>query len=141
MIGLGILDDDPQHGFLFDGHRLDWHPCGFDAPAESTVAEVSPAIWARIERPFLESAWLSLKRAGMLDRPLGKLRYPWPISSILGKELAVLIWASHAPNGQIDRVIRAWSDLHPTERWWLYTMGCHCPAWQRGIQAALSGET
>lgn len=46
-----------------------------------------------------------------------------PVSRLLGKELAVLMWAiEDADPATIPVAIANWQGLTPEERWWLYTM-------------------
>ncbi len=45
------------------------------------------------------------------------------LDRMLGKELAVLMWAAElASDSQIETVCDKWSALRPEERWWLYAM-------------------
>lgn len=45
------------------------------------------------------------------------------IDRLLGKELAVLMWAAeHASADQIQTICSRWAALRPEERWWLYAM-------------------
>lgn len=45
------------------------------------------------------------------------------LDRMLGKELAVLMWAAErASDSQLEMVSAKWSALRPEERWWLYAM-------------------
>nr|WP_276978230.1 anti-phage-associated DUF3780 domain-containing protein [Ferrimicrobium acidiphilum] len=45
------------------------------------------------------------------------------LDRMLGKELAVLMWAAEwASDSQIETVCGKWDALRPEERWWLYAM-------------------
>lgn len=45
------------------------------------------------------------------------------LDRMLGKELAVLMWASEsATSDQLETITKKWSALRPEERWWLYAM-------------------
>ena len=45
------------------------------------------------------------------------------LDRMLGKELAVLMWACEpATSDQLETITKKWSALRPEERWWLYAM-------------------
>jgi hypothetical protein len=150
VVGLGMLSDDTLHGYLLhkrgDTLHLAWYGEPIVSPSGHILqtleqgrirASISVEIFSRVERVFLEEAWLRMKGHNKEHSISGfKLTYPWPISSTLGKELAVLLWAAE-PGTNLPAVRQGWIDLHCTERWWLYQQGEVRAGWRRAIQAAL----
>ncbi len=147
VVGLGILSDEHPFGFLLhkrgDTLHLAWYGDAIvsqDGQVLQTLeagrvrASIPIETFAKIERVFLEEAWLRMKEYD-ITRSF-KLTWPWPMSMTLGKELAVLLWASESGNN-LEAVKRGWLDLHCTERWWFYEKGEVMQSWRKAIQAAL----
>ncbi|CAG4907464.1 anti-phage-associated DUF3780 domain-containing protein [Acidithrix sp. C25] len=69
------------------------------------------------------------------------------LDRMLGKELAILMWAAEpASSKEIDTICEKWSALRPEERWWLYSMtsaeaggvGDRNRGWRKALFYALS---
>lgn len=79
---------------------------------------------------------------------LGRWERQTKIEKLLGKELALLLYALQ-DQSDADRVYRNWSGLSPEERWWLHTTinaTRHLPmwgkdhGWYKAVRIALSEE-
>jgi hypothetical protein len=60
---------------------------------------------------------------------------------LLGKELAVLLWALEAvPAASAHVALSRWLALRPEERWWLFGMAVADAPWRKALRVAVGAQ-
>ncbi len=119
---------------------------GVDGTPERIIrAQLDRALWtplADISRRDFNARLRATKSTPGTWKPQENL-----LDRMLGKELAVLMWAAEpASSEQITTICEKWSALRPEERWWLYAMSSaeaggvedQNRGWRRALFYALS---
>lgn len=150
-IGFGLILSDSQ-GFMVkpihDGGTQLLRMQGPDSSDAAAVAYLDAKRWQAIE---------GHARAEFNRRLPEEYRGTWGkgwarLDSQFGKELALLFWIAEPPTPAeaLSDAVKAWLELAPEERWWLYTTTnatSNHPAfgpttgWRMAVKTALAGAT
>ena len=123
----------------------------FDLRHEPWVhVERNGTLIAKVRRDALDAAWQSV-RLNFVARvrvvkgnPVPKSLYQWSDPDyLLIRELLLLaiVIDDHRliDAAQRDSVVRRWSAMIPSERWWLFSMMISDVHWRKGIGIAMKG--
>lgn len=136
----GIVDHD---GDLFEFHygKGPDAVCAMESvlqtekgPMRRAIAEIPAALWRRIGKRAVRELLMGLGN-GERDRRVPGLKIGTNrLSPMVGRELAVLLWAlmEKGAEEKIEAILSGWRELAREERWWLF-MKASTPGQRTGV--------
>jgi len=125
----GIVD---EKGDFFEFHwetdtdgicRLDAITLTERGPRHRSLASIPVTVWDNVSSRAIRELTLEMGETERLKKPPTLKKGINRLSPLVGRELAVLLWALEEIKGEgtIEAILHGWRELAREERWWLYS--------------------